>query len=138
MGMYTELLLKCEVNEKKMHGADLDYFRFITGQTKECPQNFPDHEFFTKDRCKFMFTHSSFYHHPSPIMSYCDGYLFCRIDIKNYEGEIEAFLDWILPVIAMNGYDTQGWIWPEYADNPTLLQIDWETPVEDRKWVRAK
>lgn len=123
--MYTELVLKCQIKANAPEDVmDVIRYMFAGG---ERPEKLPEHEFFTLPRWNFIGNCCSFYHHPSvvnscPKFDYSEGqYIFSRSDIKNYSGEIQAFLDWVKPYIdAMKG-QCIGWTWYEEELQPTLI-----------------
>ena len=125
MGMYTELVLKCQIKgDTPKEVMDVIQYMFA-GADK--PAKLPEHEFFTLERWDFIGSCSSFYHHPAVVNSYPkfdysdEQYIFSRSDIKNYSGEIQAFLDWVKPYIdAMEG-QCIGWTWYEEELQPTLI-----------------
>lgn len=125
MGMYTELVLKCQIKgDAPKEVMDVIQYMFA-GEDK--PAKLPEHEFFTLPHWYHIGNCSSFYHHPSvvnscPKFDYCkEQYIFSRSDIKNYSGEIQAFLDWVKPYIdAMEG-QCIGWTWYEEELQPTLI-----------------
>src|SRR5690606_1540219 len=64
-----------------------------------------EHELFLTERWKWMLTSCSHYFVPEStskldINDYCSSkHLSVRCDLKNYSGEIEAFLDWLAPSV---------------------------------------
>jgi hypothetical protein len=50
-------------------------------------------------------------------------FVFLRTDIKNYNEEIEEFLEWIKPYLEMERGSCIGWYWYEEDSEPTLLYI---------------
>ncbi len=129
--MYTELVLKCDIkgNAPKQVKDVLD-FLFLG---KEQPTELPDHEFFSKGRWTLIGNCSSYYHHPEVVNSYIEGHLFSRSDIKNYESEIEAFLDWLMPYVDDYEGRCIGWSWYEEADVPTLILVHEKQDSSDVK-----
>lgn len=124
MGMYTELLLKCEAVKD-----DYGVMEYLFSGGKE-PGVLPNHDFFTKPRWRLIGSCSSFYHHPQAHSDLyvpeweedrAVAYLFSRSDIKNYDGEIEAFLDWFMPYVSEFPGTCIGWKWYEDDDVPTLI-----------------
>jgi hypothetical protein len=112
MGMYTELVIKAEVKAKA-----LPDFRLLE----------------SGEDVHGIFLMSSHYHHPAPIINLNtelieDGefYVFMRIDLKNYQQEIEEFLEWLGPMLRENAYDDEcvGWFWYEEWDRPQLLIVE--------------
>lgn len=122
MGMYTELLLKAQVKADE-HGV----LKFLFGDGAE-PYELPDHEFFTTPRWQMIGTCASFYHHPNAHSDLFrperddsnEYYLFTRSDLKNYDGEIGKFLDWLNPYIDELPGTCIGWEWYEEWDEPSL------------------
>lgn len=96
MGMYTELYLRSGLKgDTPKEVIDL-LLAMLSG-------NPPDTTPFGGGRCPWMLRSASHYHFPfaKSSMDYIEylgrWYLFVRCDLKNYEGEIEAFLKWIAP-----------------------------------------
>lgn len=131
MGMYTELLLKCEVKG----GIDETAFQVLCHLFNKdpAPTQLPDHRFFGLPRWGHIGRACSFYHHPGSFSEFTTGgveqydlrndggYIFSRSDLKNYEGEIEAFLQWVHPYIQELDGKCIGWLWYEEWDCPKLL-----------------
>jgi hypothetical protein len=96
----------------------------------EEPESLPDHAFFKCPRWSLIGICSSFYHHPKAMSDYWTGhgddddrggYIFSRSDLKNYDGEIDHFLDWVMPYIDETEGHCIGWEWYEEDESPTLL-----------------
>ena len=130
MGMYTALSLGVELKKDlpdevanilsfMVHGHDLD-------RSDECPTK-PDHAFFRCDRWPHLFRMDSYYFSydshwtfrlDHPAGSY---YLSGVSNLKNYDGEIRKFVDWIEPYLHEC---TGGFIgWTQYEEDrlPTLI-----------------
>jgi len=124
MGMYTELIIKCSIKEDvpdfvidildKMfndHGAEIF--------------DLPDHEFFKCERWDWIGSSSSYYHTPFALSKFqhdeISSDLFSRSDLKNYDCEIEKFINWIMPYIDEEPGHCIGWEWYEEDEKPTLL-----------------
>jgi hypothetical protein len=120
MGMYTELVLKTTVSETLPPEVEA-VLQHLFGGLEDKPDKLPDHEFFTCPRWDFIGQCSSFYHHPEVLNSYTNGYIFSRSDLKNYAGEIEAFINWLQPYIKEEVGKCIGWSWNEEELVPTLL-----------------
>lgn len=104
MGMYTELIfgagLKSDTPEKV-----INILKYMVRDLEEKPELF-DHEFFQCDRWEYLFTMTSYYfgaHRPPSKIEFDDisnAYtISTRANLKNYDGEIEKFCDWIKPYI---------------------------------------
>ena len=122
MGMYTELVINVAL-KPDVDGAALAVLRgMVEGSDDTIPDR--DHELFATARWKWMLTMNSHYFVPEAtaklvIKDYCASkHLSVRCDLKNYSGEIEAFLDWLAPVTE-NGF--AGYKRHEEDDDPTLI-----------------
>lgn len=127
MGMYTELVLKCTIKENAPQNVKDVIRHLFAGEDK--PELLPDHEFFNLPRWKMIGSCASHYHHPeavnsAPIYDYTDTiHIFSRSDLKNYNGEIDSFVNWITPYIYGFGDTCIGWQWYEEEEKPTLIII---------------
>lgn len=127
MGMYTELVLKCQIKEDAPADVKSVIAHMFCGD--DAPEKLPDHPFFGLTRWNFIGSCSSFYHHPEvvnscPKFDYTESqYIFSRSDIKNYDGEIESFIDWLKPYIDAPEGQCIGWLWYEEEQQPTLIII---------------
>lgn len=127
MGMYTELVLKCRIKESAPDSVMEVINHLFCGA--EAPENLPAHPFFGLKRWHCIGGMSSFYHHPKVVNSVPkfdftnSNYIFSRSDIKNYDGEIEAFIDWIKPYLENEEGECIGWSWYEEELQPTLIII---------------
>lgn len=127
MGMYTELVLKCGIT-KEIDDEAHNVLMHIFGEGEK-PNKLPSHKFFDTTRWSFIAKTSSFYHIPFPLSNYCNvldsdkkgGHIFSRSDFKNYESELNLFIDWIMPYIDEYPGRCIGWSWYEEDDSPTLI-----------------
>ena len=102
MGMYTELIFGADL--KKDTPTDvIEALKYMIGETEEKPTSFP----LPDGRCEWLFQGASYYFgvsNPVSKMFYddiCENWIIStRSNIKNYNGEIEAFLEWIKPHIG--------------------------------------
>ena len=131
MGMYTELVLKCCIKDDVPEDVRtiLDYL-FNTSGDFDNPPPQPDHPFFKSHRWVMVGQCSSFYHHPKALSDYWmghdgardrGGYIFSRSDLKNYDNEINLFIDWLRPYIDEEDEQCIGWSWYEEDYQPTLI-----------------
>lgn len=125
MGMYTELYIACRIKgDVPVEVIDVLNYMFGGGDT---PKNIPEHDFFECDRWGCIGTGASYYFVPESLScfrrdSLGDGYtLISRSDLKNYDGEIAKFIDWVKPYIEGGSYDHIGHYRYEEHDKPTLL-----------------
>lgn len=126
MGMYTELVLKCQIKEGVPRQVKEVLHYLFVDQTTGVPEC-PNHPFFKTPRWNFVGSSGSFYHHPKPVthlyeVDYADFmYIFSRSDLKNYDNEIALFLDWINPYLDHMPGECIGWTWYEEEEQPTLI-----------------
>jgi len=128
MGMYTELVLNVEV--RKDAGQDvLDclYNMVNNGEQAKPPAKDEENALFKTDRWRFMLKTGSFYFTPFSTSAYRElqgnFYLSIRTDLKNYSGEIEKFLEWLVQYVDGYEGDFMGYKRYEERDDPTLLYI---------------
>lgn len=128
MGMYTELVLKCEVR-----GDAPDLVKKVVRHlfnNEDAPAELPDHEFFSCHRWEMIGSCASAYHHPEAVKSLVkyhwseDINIFSRSDLKDYGDEISKFIDWITPYVSASGETCIGWKWYEEDEKPTLIFIN--------------
>lgn len=120
MGMYTELFFSAEF-KAKLSDVDEGVIQFLFGSA-ERPQDVLKHRFFERSRAYWMFN-SPRYAGPGVTLKIGDYYrhVTAHIELKNYEVEIEAFLDWVRPLLDNPAGTCIGWTWYEENDNPTLI-----------------
>ena len=125
--MYTELIFGADL---KQHTPDsvIEALKYMIGDTEEKPKDFP----LPEGRCEWLFRSSSYYfgvNAPVSKLWYDDigvnWVLSTRSNIKNYNGEIEAFLEWIYPYIdGGSGYrDMYAIVMYEEADSPDIYYL---------------
>lgn len=120
MGMYTELDLKVAIKDDPivvnilLDLSDKDKFVSI--------KNRIDHPFFRADRCDLIGRGGSYYFDGQPYIQFrydeiakCWFLTTCS-NLKNYNQEIEKFLDWLCPYILTEGYI--GTYWYEEQEEP--------------------
>lgn len=133
MGMYTELVMNVALKDDtpgEVLGA-LDWM--LTSENfGERPANLPNHRLFNLDRAQVMLRMGSFYFVPDAQSALFRAnhrengapfHLSIRCDLKNYEGEIEAFADWIAPYVECSCVNFAGYKRYEEDAAPTLLWI---------------
>lgn len=67
MGMYTELVLKCQIKVDAPVDVKAIIAHMFRGEKE--PEKLPQHKFFSLPRWNFIGSCSSFYHHPEVINS---------------------------------------------------------------------
>lgn len=123
MGMYTEILVKASVDLDSISQKNMSVIKYLFSDGEEPREDaLPDHKFFTLPRWSLIGHCSSYYHHPVVINSMDEyGSIFSRSDIKNYDGEIEAFFDWFQPLATKTEGECIGYYWYEECELPTLV-----------------
>lgn len=130
MGMYTQLRLTIEL-PVGIDDEDLEILHFMMGELERLPE-IPEHPFFQCGRWTFLFRCDSYYF---PADTHCilrfddigtRWYLNVQSNLKNYDGEIRKFLDWIAPKIKDEMYDQEFCGFYQYEEDamPTLLFYD--------------
>jgi len=101
MGMYTELIFGGAF-KKETPEQVINALKYMIGKTEQKPNDFP----LPNGRCEWLFKGGSYYFAVNNGVSrmWLDeiGKNWCistRSNIKNYEGEIQTFLEWIKPYI---------------------------------------
>ena len=132
MGMYTELVLSARIDlSDKDFLSDLEYMVEGNDDLSKSYQNKTQHRLFQiSNRWHYMLRSDSSYFSGtthSDIFKNEDSfspawYLTVRCNLKNYDGEIEAFLDWLAPHISESGF--LGYSRYEEFKNPTLIYLE--------------
>lgn len=127
MGMYTEIV--CGVKLRPGTPAVvIAALRFMVGDDDR-PNELPDHPLFRKKRWQMVLNCSSYYFGFSQSYSvmHHDEFdkvwmLAARASVKNYDGEVEAFFDWIRPYVNSGSGERNmmGYSIYESADVPTI------------------
>ena len=124
MGMYTEVFFAAEVDE---HAYQILREVIDTGSLSG-----DGHAFFDKPRAALVFRGSSAYfpganHAIVEVDDWGSGpaaracYVSFRANLKNYDGEIEAFFDWVKPHCVDTNFI--GYSMYEEAESPTLQYV---------------
>lgn len=105
MGMYTEIIFGANV-VSTIPPIDKQALDYLFTDDTQVPLSLPNHPFFECDRWKWLTTCSSYYFavrntHRSIVWDEISNTwnLSFRANLKNYNQEIEKFLDWIKPYI---------------------------------------
>ena len=127
MGMYTELVFGCGLKSDTPNNV-ITSLKYMLGDIKEKPIDFP----FPQGRCEWLFQGCSYYfgvNSPVNKMWYDEisknWRISTRSNIKNYEGEIEIFLDWIKPYIEQGtgAREMYAMVCYEETEEPTLYYL---------------
>ena len=122
MGRYTELVLGVELMSEPIV---IDTLKRMLDNNAENKVVTIDHPLFSTTRWAWMLLCDSYYFdgqtdsklvYDTLNKSY---YLNVRCNLKNYDNEIEQFLDWLCPYIETKGF--LGYSRCEYDNDPTLI-----------------
>lgn len=104
MGMYTEIFFRATLKQDVPESV-LAPFRAMLGELEAESIELPDHELFQRGRW-YMLARGSSYYFPEHAQSHLvqddirgAWCVLLHASIKNYDGEIEAFFDWIDPYV---------------------------------------
>jgi hypothetical protein len=114
MGDYTDLTLKVNlkvgtptsvINLIKSPLANIDKNSNVDDIVIKERNKFPDHDLFNESRCFFLLGERKRLDDDERFLSISqlengEWCLDCNKSIKNYEGEIELFLDWLSPYVV--------------------------------------
>ncbi|RPJ98091.1 hypothetical protein EH11_04171 [Bacillus subtilis] len=105
MGMYTELVCAFALIEETPN-CIIETLEFMSGQRDEHPSELPEHQLFLEgSRWAWMLQSDSYYFdgktHSEIVRDTLEGryYATIRCNLKNYNNEIENFIEWISPFI---------------------------------------
>lgn len=122
MGMYTELVLATNVQDKP---EIIEILRYMIGEREEQPP-LPGHPLFETERWTRMLRCCSFYFVPFALakLEFNDisnewGFV-CRSDFKNYGNELALFIDWITPYLETDEEEMIGYSRYEETREPTI------------------
>jgi len=124
--MYTELNCAFQLG-KETPQKIVDILLFMVRVTGVEPVNLPSHTLFSTDRWDSMLITGSVYFkgdtHSTVRLDEDDEqyHVTIRTNFKNYQGEVEKFLEWITPYIDALDGDFIGYSRYEETEVPTLL-----------------
>ena len=127
MGMYTELIFGAELKRDTPNEV-IEALKYMLGETETKPANFP----LPDGGCEMLFregTYSFPINNPVNKMWLDDideqYHISTRSNIKNYENEIETFLEWIKPYIygGSGNRDMYALVIYEDQDEPTVYYL---------------
>lgn len=123
MGMYTELFISTRIKDVS---EVVEGLRLMLGET-QWTGPLPKHPLFSTPRWRSMLVCSSYYFVPRSIHKLehdtIGGYwvLISRSDFKNYDNEINLFIDWIRPYLDVSIGEMIGYHRYEECDEPTII-----------------
>ena len=130
MGMYTELVMAVRIDSDEEKVINTLKYMLEEGDDKNCDF---DHKLFVTDRWKWMLLSDSYYFDGETDTKLIydhilDGYILnVRCNLKNYDREIELFLEWIAPHVHTNGF--VGYMRYEDDEDPTLIYIEYDEVI---------
>lgn len=133
MGMYTEIHFNAKL-KKDVPQDVVDILKYMVGDNKRQPRSLPDHVLFQCDRWKLLFCCDSYYfdadtHSTLRFDDIAGSYYLCvRSNLKNYDSEIQKFIDWIPQYLENEPGAFLGFYRYEEHNEPTLIYMpgEWE------------
>lgn len=130
MGMYTEFYFRADIKDgdaadwldKQINGDEAEWFE------SEPQTPLKDHALFTTHRWRSVFIGGGSVSHESRSPTFYGNRLVLSSSLKNYDDEIENFINWITPHLKMFPGEYLGYSLYEdstddskdYRDHPTL------------------
>jgi hypothetical protein len=145
MGMYTELHLNAKMKRDVPDDvvAILKHMVADSAEYVERPAELPDHPLFARtSRWGYMLRCNSYYFAADTRSTLrhdriSDAYYLCiQTNLKNYDSEIEYFLDWVHPYFDMEAGEFLGFRRYEESNRPTLVYMPGNPDAED--WPYGK
>lgn len=127
MGMYTEFHFNSELKSNTPKEI-IDALQFMLHENEVKPNI--DHPLFNTEQYGIMLIGDSYYFDADTYSTLkfdkiAGTYFLCiRSNFKNYNQEIEKFLDWIKPYLAKRSGDFLGFKRYEEAEVPTLIYFE--------------
>lgn len=128
MGMYTEFHFNVELKES-IQPDMLKILKYMLGEIDEIGDTkLPEHPLFATSRWEGMLRSDSYYFdadtHSTLRNDWQGGWFLCiRCNLKNYDSEIEKFIDWIMPYCDKFEGDFLGFYRYEETEEPTLIYM---------------
>lgn len=132
MGMYTEFHFNAELRQDVPEEilAIIDFMLLENSRIKNLKIITPSHPLFETPRWKWMLLCDSYYFsadtHSTLRTEKLGGstshYLCIRCNLKNYDSEIEKFVDWIDPYLYKESGDFLGFSRYEESEEPTIIR----------------
>lgn len=128
MGMYTELVLGVDLKEETPYEIVRLIRLMVEDDSEKETYDIPNHELFETSRWRHML-HSGSHYFPGITTTKLVSYpysehksLSIRCNFKNYDSEIEHFLDWIAPYVEDYGF--AGYMRYETDNEPQLIYFE--------------
>jgi len=139
MGMYTELNIGVSLrSDTPLNVINIIEYMLSDDNMKMCDMPF-DHPLFSTERWHFMLLCGSYYFDGQPdshmVRDDIDHEYKCnvRCNLKNYDNEIELFLDFIRPYLVTRGF--LGYKRYEEDGEPTLIYNNKHTNMIEYKYA---
>jgi hypothetical protein len=122
MGMYTEIFVSTRV----MTGSPAVPVLSYMCEKGDLPNELPNHAFFYSARWKWLLRSSSYYFVPRSIQLFeydkIGNYwvLIALSSLKNYNGEVEKFFDWLDPLLDLVNGEMIGYSRYEEDNSPII------------------
>jgi hypothetical protein len=123
MGMYTELIVGCNLKESTPPEV-INTLLYMCGELDEKPDGYP----FEDGRIDYLFRCSSYYFGVSDSSQYFKydtngkGWILStRSSIKNYDGEIETFCLWLKPYVSSGSGDRNIYAMSMYEESDEYI-----------------
>jgi hypothetical protein len=126
MGMYTEIHFNSEL-KKNLPESIVKVLQYMIDGERENEPELPDHEFFKCRRWSSLFRMDSYYfdadtHSTLRFDDISNAYYLCvRANLKNYDSEIQKFINWIMPYLDKSEGEFLGFYRYEGTEEPTLI-----------------
>ena len=136
MGMYTELHYNVELR-KDVPAQVIAALEYMLDHCK--PEARCDHPLFKTDRWSVMLSMDSCYfaaetHSTLRFDDISDQYYLCvRSNLKNYDSEIEKFIDWMDPYVDAFDGDFLGFHRYEESEDPVIIRKRSQSDAEAKQ-----
>ena len=125
--MNTELHFNCKL-KKDLPKIVIETLQYMIDY-KNKPKKLPEHELFKCESWTMLFTCDSYYFDADTYSTLrfdeiSNAYYLCiRANLKNYDREIEKFIDWIMPYLNVYEGKFLGFYRYEESEQPTLIYV---------------
>lgn len=136
MGLYTELIFGASIKADNLPEEVLNVLKFLFGESEQMPVKLSNHEFFKCSRWDLITSCSSYYFavrntHRNISYDKISNTWNCssRANLKNYDNEIDKFLDWIKPWIEQGSgiNNMYAIVIYEESETPTIYYLGEDT-----------
>jgi hypothetical protein len=127
MGMYTEFHFNSKLQEEVPQEVIHILYYMLSSEVEDAVPVVPEHPLFDTTRWPVMLRMSSYYFDADTNSTLrfddiAEQYYICiRCNLKNYDSEIEKFIDWIDPYLDKYEGEFLGFYRYEETEVPTLI-----------------